>query len=140
MKTKERTAVNALAWDKLVLLKELSDPENLQGLDLKWVMQKMNDPYTVYYSDAPKIALMEYIVAKNCVICTPFKVIIKVRTKSGKCYMYSRATIEPNFESGDLVDLIQWMVNPMASSLIAEARRKVKFEEVASVSSYVEDV
>lgn len=140
MKTKERTAANALAWDKLVLLKELSDPDNLQDLDLKWVLQKMNDPFTVYYSDAPKIALMEYIVAKNCVIRTPFKVVIKVRTKSGKGYMYSRAVIEPNVESDDLVDLIKWLVNPMASSMIAEARRDVKLEDVASVSAYVEDV
>lgn len=140
MKTKERTAVNALAWDKLVLLKELSDPENLQGLDLKWVLQKMNDPYTVYYSDVPKVALMEYLVAKNCVIRTPFKIVLKVRTKSGKGYMYSRAVIEPNFGSEDLVDLIKELVNPMASAMIAQARRDVKIEEVASVSSYVEDV
>lgn len=115
MKTKEHTAVNALAWDKLVLLKELSDPDNLQDIDLKWVLQKLNDPYTVYYSDAPKIALMEYIVAKHCIIRTAFKVVIKVRTKSGKGYMYSRALIKPNFESEDLVELIKELVNPMAA-------------------------
>lgn len=140
MKTKERTAANALAWDKLVLLKELSDPDNLQDLDLKWVLQKMNDPYTVYYSDAPKVALMEYIVAKNCVIRTPFKIVLKVRTKSGKGYMYSRAVIEPNPESDDLVYLIKWMVNPMAAAMIAEARKHIRLEDVASVSAYVEDV
>lgn len=140
MKTKERTAANALSWDKLVLLKELSDPENLQGLDLKWVFNKMNDPYTVYYSDAPKVALMEYLVAKNCVIHTPFKAVIKVKTKQGKCYMYSRAVIEANFGTEDLVELIKDLVNPMSSSLIAQARREVRLDDVASVSSYVEDV
>ena len=140
MKTKEHTAANALAWDKLVLLKELSDPDNLQDLDLKWVLQKLNDPFTVYYSDAPSLALMEYIVAKNCVIRTPFKIVLKVRTKSGKGYMYSHAVIEPNFESDDLVDLIKWMVNPMSARMIAQARQDVKLEEVASVSSYIEDI
>jgi hypothetical protein len=140
MKTKERTAVNALAWDKLVLLKELSDPENLKGLDIKWVLRKMNDPFTVYYSDAPSLALMEYIVEKNCVIRTPFKIVLKVRTKSGKGYMYSRALIEPNFETDDLVDLIKQLVSPMTSRMIAEARRDVKLEDVASVSAYVEDL
>ena len=140
MKTKEHTAVNALAWDKLVLLKELSDPENLKGLDIKWVLRKMNDPFTVYYSDAPSLALMEYIVAKNCVIRTPFKIVLKVRTKSGKGYMYSRALIEPNFETDDLVELIKELVNPMAAAMIAQARQDVKLEEVASVSSYIEDI
>jgi len=140
MKTKERTAANALAWDKLVLLKELLDPDNLQDLDLKWVLQKMNDPYTVYYSDAPKVALMEYIVAKNCVIRTPFKIVLKVRTKSGKGYMYSRALIEPNFETDDLVDLIKQLVSPMTAAMIAEARKHINLEDVASVSSYVEDL
>ena len=141
MKTKERTAVNALAWDKLVLLKELSDPENLKGLDIKWVLQKINDPYTVYYSDVPKVALMEYLVTKHCILRTPFKVVLKVKTKTGKGYMYSRDVTDMNFESEDLEDLIIELVNPMAASLIAQARRQVNLEEVASVSAYVvEDV
>jgi hypothetical protein len=141
MKTKERTAVNALAWDKLVLLKELSDPENLKGLNIKWVLQKINDPYTVYYSDVPKVALMEYLVTKHCIIRTPFKVVLKVKTKTGKGYMYSRDVTDMNFESEDLEDLIIELVNPMAASLIAQARRQVNLEEVASVSAYVvEDV
>ena len=139
MKTKERTAVNALSWDKLVLLKELSDPENLRGLNLKWVMQKINDPYTVYYSDAPKVAIMEYLVAKHCILKTPFKAVLKVKTKDGKAYMYTREVTEMNFGSEELEDLIIGLVNPMASSLIGAARRDVKFENVAQVSAYVED-
>ena len=137
MKTKERTAVNALSWDKLVLLKELSDPENLRGLDLKWVMQKINDPYTMYYSDAPKVALVEYLVAKHCILRTPFKCVLKVKTKGGKCYTYSRDVVDMNFETEELEDLIIGLVNPMTSSLIGAARRDVKFEEVASASAYV---
>ena len=141
MKTKERTAVNALAWDKLVLLKELSDPENLKGLNIKWVLQKINDPYTVYYSDVPKVALMEYLTTKHCILRTPFKVVLKVKTKNGKGYMYSRDVVDMNFESEDLEDLIIELVNPVSCSLIAQARRQVNLEEVASVSAYVvEDV
>lgn len=137
MKTKERTVANALAWDKLCLLKELSDPENLQGVDLKWVMQKINDPYTVYYSDAPRIAIMEYLVAKNCVIRTPFKVVLKVKAKDGRAYMYSLAVNELVSVSENLEDLITGLVNPKTSSLVLCARRDVNAVEVASVSAYV---
>lgn len=137
MKTKERTVANAIAWDKLFLLKELSDPENLQGIDLNWVMQKINDPYTVYYSDAPRVAIMEYLVAKNCVIRTPFKVILKVKAKDGRAYMYSLAVNELGSVSENLEDLITGLVNPKTSSLISCARRDVKAVEIASVSAYV---
>lgn len=140
MKSAEVTIDNALWWDKLMLLKEMEKSEWRGSMCSKEVLNAMNSAYTMYCEDAPSMAIMKYLHDKQCDIEGPFKVVMKVRTTEGKGRMYSITITEINFATKDMVDLIRDLVHPTAIKLVRKASQELKFEEVASVTAYVEGV
>lgn len=136
----EVTIDNALWWDKRMLLKEMEKSEWRGSMCTKAVLEAMNSPYTKYCEDAPSLAMTSYLQKKQCEIDGPFKVVMKVRTKEGKGRMYTVSIGEKNFATKDMLDLIRELVHPQALKLIKQAAKELKFEEVASVTAYVEDV
>lgn len=138
MKT-EVTIDKALWWDKQMLLKEMEKSEWRGSMCSKAVLDAMNSVYTVYCEDAPALALTEYVHKKHCDINGPFKVVMKVRTKEGKGFMYSVQITEINFATKDMLDLVRELVHPTALKLVRQAAKELKFEDVALVTAYVED-
>ena len=139
MKSEEVTVDNALWWDKQMLLKEMEKSEWRGSMCSKAVLNAMNSAYTTYCEDAPAIAMTDYLRKKQCDIDGPFKVLMKVRTTEGKGHMYSVTITEMNFATKDMVDLLRELVRPTTLKLVRQAAKELKFEEVASVTAYVED-
>ena len=139
MKSAEVTIDNALWWDKQMLLKEMEKSEWRGSMCSKAVLNAMNSAYTMYCEDAPSLAMTDYLRKRQCDIEGPFKVVMKVRTTEGKGRMYSVTITEINFATKDMVDLLQELVYPTAMKLVRQAANELKFEEVASVTAYVED-
>lgn len=139
MKSHEVTVDNALWWEKRMLLKEMEKSEWRGSMCSKAVLKAMNSPFTTYCEDAPSLAMIAYLREKQCEIDGTFKVVMKVRTKEGKGRMYSVTINEMNFATEDLLDLIREIVEPTAVKLVRGAAKEMKFEEVASVTAYVED-
>lgn len=139
MKSEEITIDSALWWDKQMLLKEMEKSEWRGSMCSKAVLKAMNSAYTMYCEDAPAMAMTDYLRKRQCDIEGPFKVVMKVRTTEGKGRMYSVTISEINFATKDMVDLLQHLVHPTAMKLVLQAAKELKFEEVASVTAYVED-
>lgn len=139
MKSAEITIDNALWWDKQMLLKEMEKSEWRGSMCSKAILNAMNSAYTMYCEDAPSLAMTDYLRKRQCDIEGPFKVVMKVRTTEGKGRMYSVTITEMNFATKDIVELLQHLVRPTAMKLIIQAAKELKFEEVASVTAYVED-
>lgn len=139
MKSAELTIDNALWWDKQMLLKEMEKSEWRGSMCSKAVLKAMNSAYTTYCEDAPAMAMTDYLNKKQCDIDGPFKVVMKVRTTEGKGHMYSATITEMNFATKDMVDLLRELVRPTTLKLVRQAAKELKFEEVASVTAYVED-
>ena len=123
-----------------MLLKEMERSEWRGSMCSKAVLTAMNSAYTMYCEDAPSMAMIDYLRRKQCDINGPFKVMMKVRTTEGKGLMYSVLISEINFATKDMVDLIREIVHPTALKMVKQAAKELKFEEVASVTAYVEDV
>lgn len=141
MKTEEITIGNALWWDKRMLISEITKPDLQRGpLCAACVLKALEDPTTNYYSDAPLLAITEYLHDKQCDIDGPFKVVMKVRTIEGKGFMYNVLISEINFATKDMVDLQCHLARPTALKLIRQAAQELKFEEIEYVSAYVEEV
>lgn len=122
-----------------MLLKEMEKSEWRGSMCSRAVLNAMNSAYTMYCEDAPAMAMTKYLQDKQCDIECPFKVVMKVRTTEGKGRMYSITITEINFATKDMVDLLDDLVRPTALKLVIQAAKELKFEEVASVTSYVED-
>ena len=98
MKTEEIAIGNALWWDKRMLISEITKPDLQRGpLCAACVLKALEDPTTNYYSDAPILAMTEYLHDKQCDIDGPFNVVMKVRTTEGKGRMYRVTINEINF-------------------------------------------
>lgn len=135
----EVTVYNALWWDKQMLLKEMEKSEWRGSMCSKAVLNAMNNVETTYCKDAPSLAMTEYLHKKNCDIDGPFKVVMKVMTKDGKGFMYSVSISEINSSSKDIVDMVRELVQPTALKLVRQAANELKFEDVKSVTAYVDD-
>lgn len=123
-----------------MLLKEMENSKWRGSMCSKAVLNAMNSAYTMYCKDAPSMAMTDYLRKRQCDIDGPFKVVMKVRTTEGKGFMYNVLVSEINFATKDMVDLLQEIVHPTALKLVRRAAQELKFEEVASVTAYVEDV
>lgn len=139
MKSAEITIDNALWWDKSMLLKEMEKSEWRGSMCSRAVLNAMNSAYTMYCEDAPSMAMTKYLHDKQCDIDGPFKVVMKVRTTEGKGRMYSVTITEMNFATKDMVELLQHLVHPTVLKLVKQAAQELRFDEVASVTAYVED-
>lgn len=135
----EVTVDNALWWDKGMLLKEMEKSKWRGSMCSKAVLNAMHSVYTTYCEDAPSLAMTEYLNKKNCDIDGPFKVVMKVRSKDGKGFMYSVSINESNSETKDIVELIRELVQPTALTLVTQAANELNFEDVKSVTAYVDD-
>ena len=122
-----------------MLLKEMENSKWRGSMCSKAVLDAMNSAYTMYCDDAPAMAMIGYLHKKQCNIDGPFKVMMKVRTTEGKGFMYSVLISEINFATKDMVDLLRELVHPTALKMVKQAAKELKFEDVASVTAYVED-
>lgn len=141
MRTKDITMNTAFAWDKQLLIAKMAKNEAngiLRG-DVN-LSQVLNNPYTAYFSDAPRNALTVYFKEHQCDIRGPFTVYMKVKTKQGKGYIYNVSIEEMNFATKDIVDLIKEVAIPQSIKLIREAAKEIPFADVVEVTSYVEGV
>jgi hypothetical protein len=141
MRTKDITMKEAFAWDKQLLIAKMAKNEAngiLRG-DVN-LLQVLNNPYTAYFSDAPRNALTVFFKEYQCDIRGPFTVYMKVKTKQGKGYIFNVSIVEMNFATKDIVDLIKEVAIPQSIKLVREAAREIPFADVVEVTSYVEGV
>ena len=142
MKTETFTIKDAFAWDRQVLMKKLMKENNnsfiLDDVNLAAVM---DTPYTPYYSDAARKALTRYIADKVCVLDREIDVAMTVKTRDGiehpshvklRCLVYD--------PTANMMDLQREVVEPTVRKLAIGASKEIKFEDVESVSCYVEEV
>lgn len=129
----------ALWWDRNMLLREIEKPELRGSMLRKALLLAMDSPHTQYCEDAPAMAMVNYLHRKQCEIDSPFTVVMKVRTVDGKEHKYTVCVGEMNFATKNLEDLVQELVRPESLKLVRGAAKELKFEEVALVTSYVED-
>lgn len=141
MKTEEKTIKNAFAWDKQVLCKKLMKENNnsfiLGGTNVAAVLE---NPYTPYYSDAVKIALTRYIADKVCILDSDINVVMTVKTKDGIEHPYSTRIGNLFNPDADMVYLQRELVQPTSVRMTSAASNEIQFDDVESVSCYVEDV
>lgn len=141
MRTKDITMKEAFAWDKQLLITKMAKNEAngiLRG-DVN-LSQVLNNPYTAYFSDAPRNALTVFFKEYQCDIRGPFTVYMKVKTKQGKGYIFNVSIVEINFATKDIVDLIKEVAIPQSIKLVREAAKEIPFADVAEVTAYVEGV
>lgn len=141
MRTKDITMKEAFAWDKQLLIAKMAKNEAngiLRG-DVN-LSQVLNNPYTAYFSDAPRNALTVFFKEYQCDIRGPFTVYMKVKTKQGKGYIFNVSIVEMNFATKDIVDLIKEVAIPQSIKIVREAAREIPFSDVVEVTSYVEGV
>ena len=139
MRTKDITMKEAFAWDKQLLIAKMAKNEAngiLRG-DVN-LSQVLNNPYTAYFSDAPRNALTVFFKENQCDIRGPFTVYMKVKTKQGKGYIFNVSICEMNFATKDIVDLIKEVAIPQSIKLVKEASKEIPFADVVEVTSYVE--
>ena len=141
MKTEGITIADAFAWDRQVIAQTLILKNNSSFIlgDVN-ISRVIADPTTVYYSDAVKLAVTEYIVKKKCVLDNDIKVVMTVKTKDGIEHPYSMAAGRFFTPDDDMDTLQQELAKPTAVKLIRFASKEIPFAEVDSVSCYVEEV
>ncbi len=142
MRTKDITMKEAFAWDKQLLIAKMVKNEAngiLRG-DVN-LSQVLNNPYTAYFSDAPRNALTVFFKEYQCDIRGPFTVYMKVKTKQGKGYIFNVSIdLGMNFATKDIVDFFKEVAFPQSVKLVREASKEIPFSDVAEVTSYVEGV
>lgn len=141
MKTEEITIKDAFAWDRQVIVQTLILKNNSSFIlgDVN-IARVIADPTTVYYSDAVKLAVTEYIVKKKCVLVNDIKVVMTVKTKDGIEHPYSMSAGRFFTPDSDLDTLQHELAKPTALKLIRFAAKEIPFADVESVSCYVEEV
>ena len=141
MKSSEFTVADALWWDRKMLIADITKA-NLRGSPwfAKWALKALDDPLMPYYCDAPLLAVTEYLHDKHCEIDGPFKIVMTVKTIDGDKRVYTVQIGEMNFATKDFQDVLDEIGRPTALKLVREAAKELKFEEVISVSAYVEEV
>lgn len=105
----------------------------------KALLLAMDSSRTQYCEDAPAMAMVDYLHRKQCETDSPFTVVLKLRTVDGKEHKYTVRIGEMNFATKNLEDLVKELVHPQSVKLVRGAAKELKFEEVALVTSYVED-
>ena len=131
----------AFAWDKQILIAKMAKDKANGTLSGDFnLSQVLNNPYTAYFSDAPRNALTVYFKEHQCDIRGPFTVYLKVKTKQGKGYIYKLSICEMNFATKDILDLIKEVAIPQSIKIVREAAKEIPFSDVVEVTSYVEGV
>lgn len=139
MRTKDITMKTAFAWDKQLLISKIAKNKD-NGILCSEVnlSQVLSNPYTAYFSDAPRNALTVFFKEYQCDIRSPFTVYMKVKTKQGKGYIFNVSICEMNFATKDIVDLIKEVAIPQSIKIVKEAAKEIPFADVVEVTSYVE--
>lgn len=138
MKTEDYTLERAIYWDKGLLVKELVMSEWKDSMFSKAMFTVVESLETTYCRNAPEMAMTEYILRQQCDIRNPFTVYMNVKTKDGKEHIFNVSISELNFVTKDIVDLQRDIVTPTSFSLVWQASKEIKFNEVKSVTAYVE--
>lgn len=94
---------------------------------------------TTYYYEAPEEAMLEYLHDKQWEINGPFNVVMTVKTKKGEEHVYTVQIGEMNFATKDIDDIRNSLVIPTALKLVREAANELRFNDVLSVTAYVEE-
>lgn len=140
MKTKEFTVDKAFWWaPNLMVAEKRKHHAGCKSWCFKIPLEK-DELTTTYYCDAPAFAMTEYLHKKQCDINSPFKVVMTVKTKKGEEHVYTVQIGEMNFATKDLDELYTHLVQPTVLKLIRQAGNELEFDEVVSVTAYVEEV
>lgn len=136
----EVTIERALWWNKAMLLREMEKSGWSGGMCGEAILEAMNRLETMYCEDAPALAMTSFLKEKQCDIRGPFTVYMKVKTKQGKGYIFNVSIGEINFATKDMVDFQRELVRPTSFKLVRQAAKELKFEDVLSVTAYVDEV
>lgn len=140
MKSSEFTVDKAFWWAPNMLVAEKPEHHAHGQVWCSKIPLKDKDVLTTtYYCEAPTEAMTEYLNKKQCDIDGPFKVVMTVKTKKGEEHVYNVQIGEMNFATKDLDELQTHLVNPTVLKLMRQAGNELKFNEVVSVTAYVED-